>query len=197
MLQNGNYEALYSRIPCYIEFLENCPEEFISSAALAIALNYGEVQVRKDLAKVSNGGKPKIGYRVSSLLADLKHYMRYELPVTAVIVGMGRLGEALNHYHGFEKLNLKIVAAFDINDQYLNLKDFKNICERENVSLGIITVPKESAQEIADLMVESNIKGIWNFSSTALNVPSDCLVKNENMANSLAILLKLIKDRSE
>ena len=196
MLQNGNYEALYSRIPCFIEFLEKYSEDFISSTILANALNYGEVQVRKDLAKISFGGRPKIGYRVSSLLSDLKHYMGYDISVKAVIVGMGRLGEALNHYRGFEKLNLEIVAAFDINDRYFQLSDFKKICFENSVSLGIITVPKESAQEVADMMVESNIRAIWNFASSSLVVPNECLVKNENMAHSLTILLKLLKDKS-
>ncbi|MFA6647521.1 MAG: redox-sensing transcriptional repressor Rex [Candidatus Izemoplasmatales bacterium] len=194
MLQNGNYEAIFSRIPIYIEYLKTYEEEYISATIIANSLGLGEVQVRKDLAKISFGGKPKIGYEVKSLLDDLSSYMGFDNLTKAVIVGMGRLGEALFHYLGFDKINLKIVAAFDVCDKYNSLDEFKSICEKHNVKIGIITVPEESAQATADLMVSSGIKAIWNFSSSSLKVPNNILVKNENMANSLSVLIRLMNN---
>ncbi|MFA7076365.1 MAG: redox-sensing transcriptional repressor Rex [Candidatus Izemoplasmatales bacterium] len=194
MLQNKTYEAIFSRIPVYIECLNGIKEEYISATTIANALNLGEVQVRKDLAKISYGGKPKIGYEVKLLLDDLKKYMGYNILTKAVIVGMGRIGEALYYYKGFRKLNLEIVSAFDINGKYKDLSEFDSICSNNEIKIGIITVPQESAQDICDLMVKTGIKAIWNFSSTSLKVPSDVIVKNENMANSLSILIKLVND---
>ncbi len=194
MVQNGHYEAILGRVPSYIEYLENFKENYISATILANALNLGEVQVRKDLAKLSCGGKPKIGYVVDSLLKDLKDYMGYNTKTKAVIIGMGRLGEALYHYQGFSKQMIKIVAAFDIKEEYLDLSELEKICKKNNVDIGIITVPKDQAQTIADALVRSKVKAIWNFAPIILEVPETIVVRNENMASSLSILIKLMND---
>ncbi len=195
MLQNGNYEAILGRVPAYIEYLEHYQEDTISATVIANALNYGEVQVRKDLARISFGGKPKIGYEVKSLLQDLKAFMGYHHETKAVIVGMGRLGEALYHYPGFHQHNIKIIAAFDVKEPYLDLDSFSKVCKDNSIEVGIITVNKENAQEVSDLMVQNNIKAIWNFAPVTLNVPKEIIVQNENMANSLSVLIKLMNDR--
>ncbi|AUD64564.1 hypothetical protein BK011_02295 [Tenericutes bacterium MZ-XQ] len=195
MLQNGVSEAILSRVPGYIAFLENYHNSYISATIIASELNYGEVMVRKDLAKISTGGKPKIGYEVSQLLNDLKSYMGYDHETRAAIVGMGRLGKALYHYNGFDPYHIKIVAAFDLNNSYEHIHRFKAICKLKKIDIGIITVPKDMAQSICDLMVESNIKAIWNFAPVILDVPKHIIVKNENMACSLSVLAKLTHDR--
>ncbi len=195
MLQNGNYEAILGRIPTYIAFLENYKDIYISATIIANELNYGEVMVRKDLAKISVGGRPKIGYTVEKLLNDLKTYMGYHHETRAVIVGMGRLGEALYHYKGFKPYHIKVVAAFDMHNKYDHMDQFESICKSNQIDIGIITVPKEHAQAVCDLMIKNQIKAIWNFAPVVLDVPKHIIVQNENMANSLAILTKLTNDR--
>ena len=106
---------------------------------------------------------------------------------------------------GFRNYGLNVVAGFDSNDDLIGTevhgkKIFSDdriceLCKRLNIHLGIITVPDEYAQEICDVMVDAGILAIWNFAQVHLNVPENIIVQNENLAASLAILSKSIKDR--
>jgi redox-sensing transcriptional repressor len=170
----------------------------ISATAIAKALSLGDVQVRKDLAAVSGAGKPKIGYERASLVADIERHLGYEQLTNAVLVGAGKLGRALLDYDGFEKFGVRIIAGFDCNDEVvrigksskeiLPIKDINTYCTENNVRLGIITVGQGSAQEVCDKLVESGVGAIWNFAPCTLNVPADIVLKQENLALSLAYL---------
>jgi redox-sensing transcriptional repressor len=113
-------------------------------------------------------------------------------------VGAGKLGRALLDYDGFEEFGIKIVAGFDCNDQTLPLgknaksilpiKDIRAYCLQNNVKLGIVTVGQGSAQDVCDTLVASGIEAIWNFAPCALKVPAGILLKQENLALSLAHL---------
>ena len=97
-------EQTLKRLPGYLGHLkklqrENVPN--VSAKALAQALDLGEIQVRKDLAAVSNGGKPRVGYATDLLIKDLERYLGYNEPNNAVLIGAGRLGKALMSYRGF------------------------------------------------------------------------------------------------
>ncbi len=196
-------KAVLKRLPTYRAYLKTVLDEdvtHISATALAAALNMGEVQVRKDLAMVSNGGRPKIGYPKEVLLADIEEFLGYDVTINAVIVGAGRLGRALLGYPGFKEYGLNIVAAFD-NDEttcgksrkgqpILPLTELADYCQAEKVKIGIITVPSEFAQGVCNQLVEAGIQAIWNFAPTYLEVPPEIRVQNENMAASLAMLSK-------
>ena len=172
-------------------------QPYISATAIAKGLNLGEVQVRKDLASVSGAGKPRLGYETEVLIEQLEDCLGYNKVTLAVLVGAGRLGRALLEYDGFEHFGVKIAAAFDSNDQVINLdvkteilpiNRFESYCKEHNISLGIITVGEGSAQEVCDKMVRSGIKAIWNFAPCKLQTPDDVLLQNENLALSLAHL---------
>ena len=169
----------------------------ISATALANALGMGEVQVRKDLAMVSDGGRPKIGYRRESLIEDIEQFLGYDNTTDAVLIGAGKLGQALLGYRGFAEFGLNIQAAFDVNPPMERTEDGKPIyhisrlshyCKTHKVLMGIITVPGECAQEVADQLIAGGIKAIWNFAPVMLDVPKGILVQYENMATSLALL---------
>ena len=195
-------KAVLKRLPTYLNYLKAMPEgqTHISATALASALNMGEVQVRKDLATVSNGGRPRVGYPRDVLIADIEAFLGYGNPNDAVLIGAGKLGLALLGYSGFAEYGLNIVAAFDSNLQMvgqtrsgkeiLPVDTLKEFCRRQNIRIGIITVPAEHAQEVCNLLIEAGIAAIWNFAPTHLDVPEDILVQNENMAASLALLSK-------
>ena len=106
---------LYTRLPIYLHYLKQLPAtvENISATAIAAALDYGDVQVRKDLSAVSGEGKPKTGYEVAGLIRALESFLGYDQINTAVIVGAGKLGMALYEYSGFAAYGLHIAAAFD------------------------------------------------------------------------------------
>ena len=193
-------KATLGRLPQYLEYLRSLPEIrcTISATAIAKALSLGDVQVRKDLAAVSGAGKPKIGYEREKLICDLESHLGYESLTNAVLVGAGKLGRALLDYDGFEEFGVKIVAGFDCNEKALQIgkntkkilpiKDISSYCKEHDVRLGIITVGQGSAQDVCDTLVASGIEAIWNFAPCALKVPSGVLLKQENLALSLAYL---------
>ena len=112
-------KSTLKRLPVYLSYLKSLPEDgrtHISATALAAALSMGEVQVRKDLALVSNGGRPKIGYLREGLIQDIEDFLGYANTNDAVLVGTGKLGRALLGYSGFAEYGLNIVAGFDSDD---------------------------------------------------------------------------------
>ena len=194
-------KATLGRLPQYLQYLRSLSgseRTTISATAIAKGLNLGEVQVRKDLAAVSGEGKPRVGYVMSDLIKNLETHLGCNKLTSAVLVGAGKLGRALLDYDGFEEFGVKIVAAFDRNDlmlriynsptQMLSIDKLDEFCRENNVKLGIITVGQGSAQEVCDKMIESGITAIWNFAPCELNVPSGILLKQENLALSLAHL---------
>ena len=197
--------ATLKRLPTYLSYLKALPSEAsanISATALAAGLHMGEVQVRKDLALVSDGGRPKIGYNREHLIADIENFLGYGNSNDAVLIGAGKLGRALLGYGGFAEYGLNIVAAFDANDTLIgttnggkpimHLSRLGEVCQRYKIKIGIITVPAEYAQGVCDLLIENGILAIWNFAPKHLNVPDGILVQNENMAASLALLCKQV-----
>ena len=111
-------KAVLKRLPGYVAYLRSMPENgspYISATALASALGMGEVQVRKDLAMVSDGGRPKIGYLRESLIEEIQQFLGYDNTTDAVLIGAGKLGQALLGYSGFDAYGLNILAAFDTN----------------------------------------------------------------------------------
>ncbi len=185
------------RLPAYLRYLKSLDKtpENISATAIAEALALNEVQVRKDLASVSSGGKPKTGYKTVSLIDDLENFLGYADVNDAVIVGAGKLGRALMEYEGFRQYGFNIVAGFDNDESVISEENrifhidrLENLCKRLNVKIGIITVPEKAAQEICDRLVDCGILAVWNFAPVFLKAPENILVHNENMASSLAVL---------
>ena len=193
-------KSVLKRLPVYLSYLKSLPEgsaTYISATALANALNMGEVQVRKDLAMVSDGGRPKIGYLRESLIEDISQFLGYDNTTDAVLVGAGKLGQALLGYSGFDAYGMNIRAAFDTDPSVGNPVEGKPIfsmeqmgafCRANKILMGIITVPVQFAQQVCDQMIACGIQAIWNFAPVHLDVPENILVQNENMATSLAVL---------
>lgn len=193
-------KSVLKRLPGYLAYLKSIPDSAspnISATALANALGMGEVQVRKDLAIVSNGGRPKIGYQRESLIEDIESFLGYDNTTDAVLIGAGKLGLALMGYKGFAEYGLNILAAFDKEPRAIQTDEGKPILPMEDlaafvdsrkVRMGIITVPGEQAQVVCDQLIKCGIKAIWSFAPGHLDVPPHILVQYENMATSLAVL---------
>lgn len=189
------------RLPMYLNYLKSLPKNRasnISATTIADVLKLNDVQVRKDLALISSGGRPKIGYITQNLIYDIERFLGYDDADSAIIAGTGNLGSALLSYDGFSKYGLDIVAAFDIDKtvigttiygrKVLSSDKLKDICSRLKIKIGIIAVPDTEAQDISNQMVDSGILAIWNFAPIHLSVPDNVLVQNENMEFSLAML---------
>ena len=193
-------KATLGRLPKYLRFLKTIEREYetISATTIAKQLSLGDVQVRKDLAHVSGAGKPKIGYETSKLIIDIEKQLGRGRIQKAVLVGAGKLGKALLDYNGFIEFGIEIIAGFDCNErairvgnsekEILPISVLKEYCRANDVKLGIITVGQGSAQEVSDCLVESGIKAIWNFAPCTLSLPDGILLKQENLALSLAFL---------
>ena len=201
---NLSRQAL-KRLPVYMAYLKSLDDseiEYISSAAVAEALDMNDVQVRKDLAAVcKSSGIPKKGFVVRDLIEGISDFLGYGSGNEAILVGVGNLGMALMSYRGFDNYGINIVAAFDTREELVDNKKVFDIsrlpemCRKLNVKIGIITVPEDSAQQVCDMLVESGILGIWNFAPTHIKAPEEILVQNENMASSLALLSNHLRMR--
>ena len=199
MEPNKISKKLLKRLPLYLNHLKSMPEETrnISATALANALGLGDVQVRKDLAKVSNAGRRRTGRSKEQLIMDIENYLDLVTQTGTVIVGAGKLGQALLDYDGFEEFGLNIMAGFDILSSEKMSQSGKPIypisrleafCKCYDVHIGIITVPARSAQSVCDQLVSCGVSAIWNFAPVHLSVPNHVVIQNENLAVSLTSL---------
>ena len=205
METNKISKALLGRLPRYLTHLKSLTDEektYVSSASVADALGLGQVLVRKDFARVSNGGHPKTGYLRRGLIVDMEAFLGYHTTTEAVVVGAGKLGGALLDYSGFREYGLNVVAGFDITREKRKTVSGKTVypveeldtyCRENRICMGILTVPVGMAQTVCDRMVASGIRAIWNFSPTHLDVPAGVHVHNENLAASLTELRMQLK----
>ena len=189
------------RLPMYLHYLKKASDqgaEFVSSATIARDMELESIVVRKDLAIKENLGKPRIGYRVEDLIEMIEDFLGWNNTSAAVIVGVGNLGSALLGYEGFKTYGLNIAAAFDNNPKTIgtqihghivqSLDKLPEIAREKNVNLGIVCVPPVAAQEVADLMTSSGIRGIWNYTPATIQVPEGCITEREDLAAGLAML---------
>lgn len=195
MRGEGVSRAAMGRLPEYLQRIRSLPPDVktVSAAAIARALELGEVQVRKDLSEVCNAGKPKVGYDVKVLARAIERALGAQSECEAVIVGAGRLGMALLEYGGFAEYGVVIRRAFDIapekaSAQTLPLGELPAYCALHQVEIGVITVPPLAAQEVCDLLVKSGVRAIWCFAPVRLQAPRGITVRYENLALSLAHL---------
>lgn len=201
MTNKGISKQTIERLMLYANYLRSLPNDgpaTISATIIAEQLGLNQVVVRKDLAEVSDGGRPKIGYITSHLLADIEHALGYDNVNSAVLVGAGNLGRALMSYDGFKNYGVEIVLALDSNPRLagktfgnvtvMPMDKLENLLDRMKLHIGIITVPANAAQAVCDRLTACGIKAIWNFAPTQLLVPADTMVRNENMAVSLSML---------
>ena len=193
-----------SRLPLYFNYLRSLPEEKkkgnISATAIAEALRLNDVQVRKDLASVSSGGRPKVGYLTSELMNDIGRFLGFENRDRVVVAGMGNFGRAMLEYNGFEAYGFDIVCGFDHNNDRVgnsingkpvrHIDQLESFCKENDIRIGIITVPETAAQEVCDRMAEAGIKFILNFAAVHLNAPKGVAVHNENISLTLAMLAR-------
>lgn len=176
----------------------------ITSSTIAQLLKIDDSQVRKDISMLNNTGKSRVGYDVNRLKETIEKTLGFKNPKNAFIIGAGNLGTALAKYNDFEAYGLNVMALFDVDKEKIGKKinskpvfDIKELSEytkKMNVEIGILTVPSDFAQEIANYAVKSKINYIWNFSPTVLDVPNGVEVWNENlMSNFLQFSYKISK----
>lgn len=194
-------EAVIRRLPVYLRYLQKLLEmdvKTVSSHEVGESLDMNPAQIRKDLAYFGEFGRKGIGYDVEYLIEKIKQILKLDRPMNVALVGAGHLGIALSNYNRYTNEKLKIVAVFD-NDPtkvgteigfmvVLPMSDLKNKVATLDISMGIIAVPANYAQQVADQMIEAGIKGILNFAPVSLKVPSHVPLRNADFTSELQSL---------
>ena len=194
-------EPTLRRLPwylAYVKMLDSKHEEYVSSTQIAKRLNVDASQIAKDLSFLNIKGKTRIGYEVHPLTKALTEFLGFKHRHNAFLIGAGSLGSALMRDLGLMQFGLNIVAAFDIDPEIIGSKvgdipiyDLAELPTRQRssgVTIAIVAVPFESAQGVADTLVDSNIKAIWNFTPFRIKVPRNVVLQNTSIYSDLAIM---------
>lgn len=202
-------EPSLRRMPCYLAYLKMAKRQGmqnISSTHIARDIGIDPTQVTKDLAYTKIVGKTRVGYDVESLIDALEDFLCFRIMDEACLFGAGSLGTALLHDHGLRQFGLKIVAAYDVNLDVVgneigeiliqHIDEFMSQTEGA-VKVGILTVPAEKAQMVADLMIKGGIKAIWNFTPIRINAPEGVVVQNTSLYAHLAVMFNRLHHGSE
>ncbi len=189
-----------------LDKLEKLSIRTISSSELGERVNLSGTQVRKDLGYFGQFGVSGSGYDVSELKEVLKKILGKDKVWNVAIVGVGHLGSALLAYSGFDRHGLNIVAAFDADPKKIgknfanitirSIEDIKQEVKKKKISLSIITVPGNRAQEVADVLVGSGVESILNFAPISLNVPDNVKVKEVDLSRELETLSYFLADKN-
>ena len=183
-------------------------ERTISSESIGQAVGVNVVQVRKDLAYFGGLGRPGVGYDVLYLIAELSRILGIEQSTTAILVGVGHLGVAIANYHGFGRYHVNLRALFDRDSQKIgtvlsggavikSIVEMPSFLDQNHIDLGIITVPVEVAQSVAEIMVDHGIKAIWNFAPMTLRLDSSVTVRNEDLTTGLVTLCYHLRHKDQ
>lgn len=192
--------ATVQRLPLYLQCLEQLDTNSVgvSSKKIAEIAKVNDAQVRRDLSYLGTLGTRGVGYDVITLRKQLELELGLVDGLSAIIVGIGNLGSALAEYGGFKEKGFKIVGLFDEDTKKLNkqiagltvspLSEMKNICEKYNVAIGIIATPEEVAEEIANKLVDCEIKSILNFAPAMLKNKPGIQIRSVDLSQELQIL---------
>lgn len=176
--------ASVGRLSLYLRCLEGLLREGsakVSSSQLGESLGVTDAQVRKDLAALGSLGQPGIGYATHELITAIRRALGIDRAWAVALVGVGNLGRALLRYRGFEQRGFRIVALFDIDPAKVGqrldgleiheLSALATVVRATGAELGLIAVPAEAAQNVADALAAANIRGVLNFAPTILRLP--------------------------
>ena len=202
--------AVIKRLPRYHRCLTDLIREGrmrISSKDLSEIMEVTASQIRQDLNCFGGFGQQGYGYNVKYLHAKISELLGVTDGYTAVIVGAGNLGRALAATHMFERRGVRRLALFDVNPEIigteicglpvLSVDDIEGFVRDNAVDIGVLTVPKEAAYDVAVRMARAGVRGFWNFANMELKLDNpDILVENVHMGDSLMTLCYAIKNKA-
>lgn len=193
--------AVIRRLPKYQRYLQELIKndiDRISSRELSVRIGFTASQIRQDLNNFGDFGQQGYGYNVKDLYNEINRILGLNKVYKTIIVGAGNLGQAIANYGNFEKLGFELQALFDKNPKVIGLKIrdieildidlLEEFLSKNHIDIGVICTPREQAQKIADSMVRSGLTAIWNFAPLDLAVPSNVLVENVHLSESLLTL---------
>ena len=203
-------KAVIKRLPRYYRYLGELMEENverISSNDLSKKMHVTASQIRQDLNNFGGFGQQGYGYNVDYLYTEIGKILGLDKTHRLIIIGAGNLGRALGNYMNFEKRGFILKGIFDKNPALWGEKvreitvqpmdRMEAFMQENDIDIAVLTIPKNSAIDVAEVLVKCGVRAIWNFALVKLNVPSGVLVQDENLAASLAILSQHLRDRMD
>ena len=194
-------KAVIKRLPRYYRYLGELLEdnvERISSNDLSKKMRVTASQIRQDLNNFGGFGQQGYGYNLKYLYTEIGKILGLDIVHPMIIVGAGNLGQALANYVEFEKRGFKLVGIFDVNPvlegiavrgiEIQMISDLPFFMKENNIEIAILTLPKNKARDMAEILIENGIKAIWNFAHIDLDTPDDVIVENVHLSESLMTL---------
>lgn len=195
-------KATAKRLPIYhryLRFLHDAGKDRVSSSELSEAVKVDSATIRRDFSYFGALGKRGYGYDVLSLLDFFGKTLTQDRLTNVALIGVGHLGHALLNFNFSKSNSVRISAAFDIDDEKVGrilrgvpiygMDELKEQLEQQQIEVAILTVPQEVAQDMADKLIDSGIKGILNFTPIRLAVPKGIHVQNVDLTNELQTLI--------
>ncbi len=199
MKQKNIPSITINRLSIYYRCLEKVIETeekgksiFISSSKIAEMTGFNSAQIRKDLAYFGEFGRRGIGYPLIELSRELKKILGLDKKWPIIIAGAGNLGKALARYKGFQKKGFIIKGIFDNNTSKIgkklghifiyDIEEMEKFIQTENINIGVLVVPADSAQEVADKMVAGGIKAILNFAPIHIILLPEIKIHNVDLS---------------
>ena len=190
--------AVIRRLPRYYRYLGELLEngvERISSNDLSKRMKVTASQIRQDLNNFGGFGQQGYGYNVKYLYTEIGKILGLEEDYNIIIIGAGNLGQALANYAAFENRGFILKGIFDVNPRLQGVSirgvpirmmdDLKTFVQNNEIDIAVLTIPKEKAIEVANMLVENGVRAIWNFAHTDLNLPDNVVVENVHLSESL------------
>lgn len=203
MEKNKNISmAVIKRLPKYHRYLNELMKndvDRISSKELGEKIGFTASQIRQDLNCFGDFGQQGYGYNVRELFTQINSILGLDNEYNAVLIGAGNIGQAIANYTRFDKLGITITAIFDANPKLIGIKirdieirdidELGSFLKNNTIDIGVICVPKKSAQKVCDELINGGIKGVWNFAPIDLVVSEDVKVENVHLSESVSTLI--------
>lgn len=190
--------AVISRLPRYYRYLGDLLEagvERISSNDLSKKMQVTASQIRQDLNNFGGFGQQGYGYNVKYLYTEIGKILGLDRCHNFIIIGAGNLGQALANYASFERSGFILKSLFDVNPRLEGVTirgipvrmvdELEDFLKNNDIEIAALTLPKSKAIEVADILVDNGVKGIWNFAHTDLSLPKDVVVENVHLSDTL------------
>jgi redox-sensing transcriptional repressor len=208
---NGGHDgrpsrASVGRLSLYLRRLEGFLRQGmtkVSSSQLGEALGITDAQVRKDLTHLGHLGQPGIGYPVRELIVAIRRVLGIDRDWSVVVAGVGNLARALLRYRGFQQRGFRIVALFDSDPAKVGQtvdgltvhppEAMAQVIAATGAELGVVAVPSEAAQGVADALVAAGVRGVLNFAPIVLRLPSTVSLVSVDLTVQLEQLAFLVQ----
>ncbi len=203
-------EPTLRRLPwylAYVKLLADAGAEYVSSTQISKEINIDSSQIAKDLSFLNISGKTRVGYEVASLVEVLEDFLGFTRQHRAAIFGVGSLGGSLLQDSGLLQYGMDVVVGFDVNPTLVgsevngipiyHISEFEAKRKELDVQIGILTVPVDKAQQMAETMVAGGIKAVWNFTPFRIRVPEHIVLQNTSIYAHLAVMFNRLSDKGE